>query len=293
MSQARQATDPATLRAALGGVPLFRDLAATTTSTARRAASGRVATGGARSSSTRATRATRCTSCSAGRVKISSPSDTGVEAILATLRPGEFFGALALLDGAPRSASATAVDATETLILPREQLPPARQRRARDPRPRVRGAGPRAAPAHQPRRGAPLPRHRRAPRGAAGADGRRAGPGGDDGEIRLDGPITQGELAAMVGSTRQSVNKLLGLVRRRRADPHGPRLDRDRRPARAAAGRPPLGRRRRRPPSAPSAPGVSRSTASRTAAPAMAARSAPSAPAQEHEPPLGVPAGRA
>ncbi len=27
---------------------------------------------------------------------------------------------------------------------------------------------------------------------------------------RLDGPITQGELAAMVGSTRQSVNKLLG-----------------------------------------------------------------------------------
>ena len=31
-----------------------------------------------------------------------------------------------------------------------------------------------------------------------------------DGEIRLDGPITQGELAAMVGSTRQSVNKLLG-----------------------------------------------------------------------------------
>ena len=32
----------------------------------------------------------------------------------------------------------------------------------------------------------------------------------DGGEIRLDGPITQGELAAMVGSTRQSVNKLLG-----------------------------------------------------------------------------------
>ncbi len=32
----------------------------------------------------------------------------------------------------------------------------------------------------------------------------------DGGDIRLDGPITQGELAAMVGSTRQSVNKLLG-----------------------------------------------------------------------------------
>ena len=38
--------------------------------------------------------------------------------------------------------------------------------------------------------------------------------GGDGtaGEIRLAGPITQGELAAMVGSTRQSVNKLLGYL---------------------------------------------------------------------------------
>jgi CRP-like cAMP-binding protein len=35
---------------------------------------------------------------------------------------------------------------------------------------------------------------------------------GRDGEIRLEGPITQGELAAMVGSTRQSVNKLLGYL---------------------------------------------------------------------------------
>ncbi len=32
-----------------------------------------------------------------------------------------------------------------------------------------------------------------------------------DGSIRLDAPLTQGDLAAMVGCTRQSVNKLLGL----------------------------------------------------------------------------------
>lgn len=38
------------------------------------------------------------------------------------------------------------------------------------------------------------------------------GTAGEGGEIRLDGPITQGELAAMVGSTRQSVNKLLGYL---------------------------------------------------------------------------------
>ena len=46
-----------------------------------------------------------------GEVKISLPSETGEEAILATLRPGDVFGELALLDGAPRSASATAISA--------------------------------------------------------------------------------------------------------------------------------------------------------------------------------------
>jgi CRP-like cAMP-binding protein len=58
----------------------------------------------------------------AGEVKISLPSETGDEAILATLRPGEFFGELALLDGAPRSASASALSATETVMMPRDRF---------------------------------------------------------------------------------------------------------------------------------------------------------------------------
>ena len=57
-----------------------------------------------------------------GEVKISLPSETGDEAILATLRPGDVFGELALLDGAPRSASATALTPTETVILPRDRF---------------------------------------------------------------------------------------------------------------------------------------------------------------------------
>src|SRR6516165_1035187 len=37
-----------------------------------------------------------------GAVKISLPNEEGDEAIIATIREGEFFGELALLDGAPR-----------------------------------------------------------------------------------------------------------------------------------------------------------------------------------------------
>ena len=57
-----------------------------------------------------------------GHVKISLPSEEGDEAILATIGPGDVFGELALLDGAPRSATATALLATEAVILPRDQF---------------------------------------------------------------------------------------------------------------------------------------------------------------------------
>ena len=57
-----------------------------------------------------------------GAVKVVVPSEEGEEAILATLRRGDFLGELALLDGAPRSASAVALEPTETLALPRDQF---------------------------------------------------------------------------------------------------------------------------------------------------------------------------
>lgn len=57
-----------------------------------------------------------------GRVQIVLPSSEGEEMIVATLGPGEFFGDLSLLDGAPRSASAVAAEITCTLVVQRDHF---------------------------------------------------------------------------------------------------------------------------------------------------------------------------
>jgi len=222
VSQTRPPADPDTLRAALESVPLFRDLEpdelalVLSSVRTRRYRRGEVIFH-------QGDPGDALHIILNGRVKISSPSETGVEAILATLRPGEFFGSLALLDGAPRSASATAVEATETLILPRERF-----RQLVNDVPAIRDHV-LAELAHELRR---LTNHveelhfldiagRLAARLARLAE--EQGLPAHGGEIRLDGPITQGELAAMVGSTRQSVNKLLGFF----VDDGLIRMDRD------------------------------------------------------------------
>ena len=147
-----------------------------------------------------------------GAVKIVLPSTEGDEAIIASLHAGDFFGELALLDSSPRSTTATALEPTETLALPREQF---LQLLADDP------ALVRAllhALAEELRR---LTNHveelhfldlsgrlsMRLVRLARDANPDAAG------RTELDWPFTQSDLAAMIGGTRQSVNKLLtGLV---------------------------------------------------------------------------------
>jgi CRP-like cAMP-binding protein len=154
----------------------------------------------------------------AGSVKILLPSAEGDEAIIATLRPGDFFGELALLDGAPRSATATALDQADTLVLPRPNFI-----ELLDTLPGLRDAL-LAGLAHELRR---LTGHveelhfldlagRLAMRLSRLAS--ESSPGAT-GEIKLDWPYTQSDLAAMIGGTRQSVNRLLselvdeGLIR--------------------------------------------------------------------------------
>ncbi len=154
-----------------------------------------------------------------GSVKIVLPPPEGQDgAIIATLGRGDFFGELALLDDAPRSATAVAVEATQTLALRRDAFAT-----LVDTEPALRSAL-FAGLAAELRR---LTGHveelhfldlpgRLASRLVRLAREQRPGAVG---EVRLDWPYTQSDLAAMVGGTRQTVNRLLsdlvarGLIR--------------------------------------------------------------------------------
>jgi len=59
-----------------------------------------------------------------GTVRITLPTVKGKEIILADLRPGEMFGEIALLDGKPRSANATALTKCELMVLERRDVLP-------------------------------------------------------------------------------------------------------------------------------------------------------------------------
>ena len=59
-----------------------------------------------------------------GRVRIGVVSPEGKEVALNVITPGEVFGEIALLDGKPRSADATAVEDTQLLVVERKQFVP-------------------------------------------------------------------------------------------------------------------------------------------------------------------------
>lgn len=144
-----------------------------------------------------------------GSVKIVLPSPEGEEAaIIATLGRADFFGELAILDGDYRSATAVAMEPTEALVLRREPLA-----HLIDSDPGLRHAL-LAGMAAELRR---LTRHveelhfldlpgRLARRLVRMAEEQGLA---DSGQVVLDWPFTQSELAAMIGGTRQTVNRLL------------------------------------------------------------------------------------
>jgi CRP/FNR family transcriptional regulator, cyclic AMP receptor protein len=144
-----------------------------------------------------------------GEVKISLPSEGGDEAILVRLARGDVFGELALLDGAPRSATATALTAVETVVLPRDRF---RELIANEPIVRDALLASLAAELRRLTTHVEELHFLDITGRLAACLARLAIDGGTplpDGAVQLKTSLTQGDLASMVGSTRQSVNKLL------------------------------------------------------------------------------------
>ncbi len=155
-----------------------------------------------------------------GAVKIALPGEFGQEALVALMRPGDFFGELALFDRSPRSASAVALEDTRAALLASddflaflERHPSAVRvvletlartiRRLSD---RVEHLTFLDVPSRVAKylldlaqTSAPVP----------------VGPGAPARDAPLELGLTQDELAAFVGASRVSVNRVLGDLERR------------------------------------------------------------------------------
>lgn len=57
-----------------------------------------------------------------GRVRISASGKSGQEVFLSLMEPGDTFGEIAIMDGLPRTASATAVELTTLLVIRRDDF---------------------------------------------------------------------------------------------------------------------------------------------------------------------------
>ncbi|MGH4025153.1 MAG: Crp/Fnr family transcriptional regulator [Pseudonocardiaceae bacterium] len=149
-----------------------------------------------------------------GRVKVIFASEEGDEMIMATLQPPDVFGELALIDGGPRSASIQTLEPTTVLTLTRATLLDLMSRHPEVTDVVLRSLG-------------KLVRGMIAQVGDLvflDLHGRVAKllvrliekPGDHPGErLSLDLGMTQSDLAAMVGGSRQSVNQILHLFERR------------------------------------------------------------------------------
>ena len=145
-----------------------------------------------------------------GSVKIVLPDPEGAEgAIIATLGRGAFFGELALLDGAPHSATAVASDPVAALILGQPRFEELLESDHGLRRAMMAGlvAELRRLTSHvEDLHFLDLP-GRLANLMVRLATETRPG---ETADVRLEWRYTQAELGAMIGGTRQTVNRLLG-----------------------------------------------------------------------------------
>ncbi|MCA1726272.1 MAG: Crp/Fnr family transcriptional regulator [Actinobacteria bacterium] len=143
-----------------------------------------------------------------GLVKVYVTSERGDEMVLATLRPPDSFGELALIDGDPRSASIRALEPTVALTLGRAALLDLLQKEAHVASALLRSVGSLVRELiEQAGDLVFLDLQGRVAKLLVGMAAER-GTTRDDAVV-LDLAMTQADLAAMVGGSRQSVNQIL------------------------------------------------------------------------------------
>jgi len=148
-----------------------------------------------------------------GRVKVSYFAESGTEVMLAVRDPGDLLGDLSALDGTPRSATVTAMEAVEALVLTAAAFRAFLQSYPRLALELVRSLVARLRDADV----------KRVEFGAYDSVGRvarrlvelteRFGRESSAGTV-IDLPITQQELAGWTGTSRESVAKALQTLRR-------------------------------------------------------------------------------
>ena len=147
-----------------------------------------------------------------GHVKISVSSEEGHDITLALLGPGAFFGEMSLLDDLPRSATATTVTETEVLLLPRPQFLAVLQRYPAVTREVLRVLSQRLRQADALIEDIVLRDvHARVARRLLALAEEHGIPGGDSIAVPL--PLSQEELAALVGISRETLNRVLRVYR--------------------------------------------------------------------------------
>lgn len=146
-----------------------------------------------------------------GQVRITILSGAGHEHTVAVFHAGDFFGEMALLDGQPRSASATAMQPTRTLTLHRAAF-----LHTINARPQI-AAALLEAMAQRLRQtnsyAEQLASNSAAQRVVRKILDMAARQGADPGAARIDLRLTQDDLASMSGTTRETVNRVLSSLR--------------------------------------------------------------------------------
>jgi CRP-like cAMP-binding protein len=149
---------------------------------------------------------------SKGRIRLSVLTSDGRELSFAHVEPPSIFGELAIFDGRPRSADATAVNRVETLMLSKAAFVRLMESRLSIGEAALRFLAGRLRDADEQLEAIALhPIEARLARFFL-ASVRQKDPEGRAEKISLALPISQSELALLVGASRPKVNAALGML---------------------------------------------------------------------------------